>query len=132
MCIRDSFDTLADSRNVFLRNRTAHNGGSKLEGLFAVGIHRCEVYFTVTVLTTSTRLFCVLAVHIHSLCEGLFVSNLGSAHIGLYLELTKKTVNDDLKMQLAHTGDDGLASLLDVYKRQTTDNITGGEKDAYI
>ena len=76
--------------------------------LGSIGI---EVYFTVTVLTTSTRLFCVLAIHIHSLCEGLLVSNLGSAHIGLYLELTKKTVNDDLKMQLAHTGDDGLASL---------------------
>ena len=38
------FDTFADSRNVFLRNSTADNGRSELECLFAVRIHRCEVY----------------------------------------------------------------------------------------
>ena len=103
------FDTFADSRNVFLRNSTADNGRSELECLFAVRIHRCEVYFTVTVLSTTTRLLSVLAVYVNSLSHCLFISNLRSTNVSLYLEFTKETVNDDFQMQLTHTGDDGLA-----------------------
>ena len=40
------------------------------------------------------------------------VGNLRGAHVGLHLELTQQTVDDDLQMELAHAGDDGLAGLL--------------------
>ena len=102
-------DTFADSRDVFLRNSTADNGRSELECLFAVRIHRCEVYFTVTVLTTTTGLLRVLAVYINSLSHCLLVSYLRSTNVCLYLEFTKETVNDDLEVKLTHTGDDCLA-----------------------
>ena len=40
------------------------------------------------------------------------IGNLRRAYVGLYLELAQQTVNDNLQMQLAHAGDDGLAGLL--------------------
>ena len=107
------FDTFAYSRDIFLRNRTADNGGLELDRFpQPLGIHRLELNFTVTILTTTTGLLRILAVHINGLGEGLFVSNLRSTYISLYLEFTQQTVYDDLQMQLAHTGDDGLAGLL--------------------
>ena len=106
------FDTFADRRDILLRDRAAHNGRLELEGLLAVGIHGLEVYFTVSILSASAGLSRVLAVHVDCLGDGLFISNLRSAYVGLYLKLTKETVNDDLKMQLAHTGDDGLSRFL--------------------
>ena len=42
------------------------------------------------------------------LANGLAVSNLRSTDVSLDLELTEQTVNDDLQMELAHAGDDGL------------------------
>src|SRR5699024_4619472 len=53
-------------------------------------------------------LFCVFAIDIGCFCDCLFVSNLRSTYVSLYLELTKKSVYDDLKMKLTHTGDDCL------------------------
>ena len=40
------------------------------------------------------------------------VGYLGLTNGSLNLELTQQTVNDDLQMQLAHAGDDGLTSLI--------------------
>jgi len=51
-------------------------------------------------------------VHIGHLAHRLFVGNLGLTHIRFYLKLTQQTVYDDLQVQLAHAGDDGLAGLL--------------------
>lgn len=62
-----------------------------------------------TVLTTTTRLFCILAVYIYSLCEGLFVSYLRSTT--LTSTWNSQTVYDNLQMELAHTSDDCLTSL---------------------
>ena len=106
------FDTCANSWDVLFRDCTTNYCGIKLEGLFCVCIHWLKVYFTVTVLTTTTRLFCILAVYINGLCKGLFVSNLWSANVRFNVELTKQTVYDDLQMKLAHTRDDSLTSLL--------------------
>ena len=105
------FNTLAYSRDVFLRNSTAHNGRSELEGLFCVCFHWCKVNLTVTVLSTSTGLLRILAVNINSLGKCLLVSNLRRAYVCLNVELTEQTVNNDVQMELAHTGDNGLASL---------------------
>ena len=104
-------NTLADCGNVFLGNCTAHNLRIELEQLFSVGVHRLETYLTVSILSASAGLLRILAVHIHGLRKGLFVGNLRRTYICLYLVLAEKTVNNNLKMQLAHTGDNGLPRL---------------------
>ena len=105
-------NTLLDCRDVFLRNRSTHNGRLELEELFSVWIHRLELNLTVSVHTGTTGLVNVLSFHINRLCESLFVSNLGSTNVCLYLKLTKQTVYDNLKVQLSHSGDDGLSCFL--------------------
>ena len=64
-----------------------------------------------TILALTTGLTSVLGLLIGLLADGLTVSDLRCADICLDLELTQQTVNDDLQMELAHTCDDGLASL---------------------
>ena len=44
--------------------------------------------------------------------SGLAVGNLGLTNVSVNLELTEQTVDDDLEVQLAHAGDDGLAGLV--------------------
>ena len=53
----------------------------------------------------------VTALYIDSLGEGLLVRYLWCTYVCLNLELTEKTVNDDLQVKLTHTGDDGLTGL---------------------
>ena len=65
-----------------------------------------------TILSTTTRLFSILAVYINRLGDCLFVSNLRCTNVSLNLELTKKTVNDDIQVKLTHTSDNGLSSFL--------------------
>ena len=103
------FDTFAYCRDVFLRNSTTNNCRIKLEEFISVGIHRLEFNFTVSVLSTSTRLFCIFVFLINWLCKCLFVSNLWSTYVCFYVEFTKQTVNDDFQMELTHTSDDGLS-----------------------
>jgi hypothetical protein len=49
---------------------------------------------------------------LHSVASCLTVSNLRLAHVAVDVELTAQTVDDDLEVQLAHAGDDGLAGLV--------------------
>ena len=65
-----------------------------------------------TVLSTTTRLFCIFAVYVYFLGNSFFIGYLRSTYISLYLELTEQTVNDDLQMKFTHTGNDCLTSLL--------------------
>ena len=106
------FDTFANCRDVFLRNSTTNNCGFELVQFFSVGIHRLEFNFTVTILSTTTRLFCILTVYINSFGDCLFVSNLRSTYVSLNLKFTKETVNDDIQMKLTHTSDNGLSCFL--------------------
>ena len=64
-----------------------------------------------TVLALTARLTSVLGLLVGLLADGLTVSDLRCADVRLDLELTEQTVNDDLQMELAHAGDDGLTSL---------------------
>ena len=105
-------DTFTDSRNVFLRNRTTDYCGFELEQFFSIGVHRLKFNFTVTVLSTSTRLFCIFAIHFHSLCKGLLVCYLRCTYVCFYLKFTKQTVNNNFQMQLTHTSNDRLTSLM--------------------
>ena len=106
------FDTFSDCWDVFLRNRTTDNGRLELKCFFAVRIHWLEFNFTVSVLSTTTGLLSIFVFLINRLCKCLFVSNLRSTYVSLYLEFTKQTVNDDLQMKLTHTGDDCLTGFL--------------------
>ena len=106
------FDTLAYCRDVLLRNSAADYGRLELEQLLSVSVHRLELNFTVSVLSTSTRLLSVLVLLINSLCKGLLVSNLRCAYVSFYMELTKQTIYNDLQVKLTHTGNDCLACLL--------------------
>ena len=45
-------------------------------------------------------------------CDSLFVVNLRCTLVNLYTELTTETVYDNIKVELTHTADDGLASLM--------------------
>ena len=45
----------------------------------------------------------------HRLGDALAVGHLRPAHVGVDLELAQQPVDDDLQVQLAHAGDDGLA-----------------------
>ena len=105
-------NTLTDCRDVFLRNRTTDYGRFKLKCLFAIWIHWLKFNFTVTVLSTTTRLFRILAINIDRRRKCLFVGNLRSTYICFHLKFTKKTVYDDLQVKLTHSGNDRLSGFL--------------------
>ena len=48
----------------------------------------------------------------HHLGDALAVGHLRPAHVGVHAELAQQPVDDDLQMQFAHAGDDGLPGLL--------------------
>ena len=64
------------------------------------------------VLALAAGLAGVLGVLLDALLDGLLVGHLGRAHVGLHLVLPEQAVHDDLQMEFAHTGDDGLPRLL--------------------
>ena len=108
--LHGALNTGVDGGDILLGNGAAHDGIDTLVALAGlVGLQR-DLH--VAVLAGTTALALVLGLVVDLLADGLLVSHLRSAHIGLYLELTQQTVHDDLQMQLTHTGDDGLTRLL--------------------
>src|SRR5690606_38987934 len=100
-----------DRRNVFLRNHTADHFVDELQ-LFRIRIiRRREANPAMTVLTAASGLTHELAFDFTGIADTLAVSNLRLADVGLNLELTAHAVDDDVEVQLAHTGNDGLAGL---------------------
>ena len=65
-----------------------------------------------SVLTLTAALTDVLALDLNGLADGLSVRDLRLTDVRLDLELSQKSVDDDVEVQLAHTGDDGLTGLL--------------------
>src|SRR5690554_3911355 len=102
-------DTLIDSRDVFLRNHTAHDLVNEL--VTFARLLRLHLDPDVTVLTTTTGLTHELAFLLNTGTNGFAVSNLRLAYVRFYLELALETVNDDVEVQLAHTGNNGLTRL---------------------
>ena len=49
--------------------------------------------------------------NITRLGNGFAISHLRITHIGFYLEFTLQTINDNIKVQLAHTGNNGLTTV---------------------
>ena len=54
----------------------------------------------------------MLHVGLGGLGDGFAVGHLGLAHVGVDVEFAGQAVNDDLQMQFAHAGDEGLVGLL--------------------
>ena len=62
-------------------------------------------------LTLTARLTGIAGIDGRLTRDGLFIRYLRLADVSLDLELAQKSVNDNLKMKLAHTGDYGLTRL---------------------
>src|SRR5690606_36736010 len=106
------FGTLLDRRDVFLRNDTTHDFvvDDQTFGDVAlfVGIRLREANPAVTELTATTGLTNELAFDLDVvLGDGFTVGNLRLADVGLNVELALHAVDDDVQVQLTHTGDDG-------------------------
>ena len=107
-CLSSFFNTLSNCWDVFLRNSTTDYRRLELECFLTVSIHRCKSNLTVTVLTTTTGLLSVLTIDVNSLSNCFLVCNLRCTNVSFYLELSKKTVNDNFEVKLTHSGDDCL------------------------
>ena len=87
--LHSTLDTIVDSRDVFLRDGTANDGVDELVTL--AGLVGLDLDLNMTVLALTTRLTCVLGLLIGLLADGLTVSDLRCANVGLDLELTQQT-----------------------------------------
>src|SRR5690606_13065975 len=65
-----------------------------------------------TVLTATTGLTAELAFDLAGVADSFTVSHLGLADVGLAVELTLHTINDDVQVQLIHPTDQGPIGLL--------------------
>ena len=102
-------DTVFDRLDVFLRNVTADN--FVLNGDTCSAFLRDEVDNAVTILTASTGLTDEAHITVGFFLQSFTVSNLRCTGIGFDLELTDQTVENDLQVQLSHTGNDGLPGI---------------------
>ena len=105
-----ALDALIHTGDKLFRDRTAGDLVDELVALAGfVGFHH---ELDVCKLAFAAGLARVARVHRSGLGDGLLVGNLRSADIRLDAELAQKAIDDDLQMELAHAGDDGLARFL--------------------
>src|SRR5471032_295741 len=104
------FDTLLDSRDVFLRNHTTHYFVHELQ-TFLTFVSRSKTNPAVTELATTAGLTNELTFDFAVLRDALTIGNLRLTDVGFDVELTAHPVNQDVQVQLAHAGDDRLTSL---------------------
>src|SRR6185369_8095046 len=98
-------------RDVFARHHAALDRIDELEAL--PGRVRLDLEHDVPVLALAAGLANELAFAVFDdLADRFAIGHLGLAHVGLDAELTPHAVDDDLQVQLAHAGDDGLARFL--------------------
>ena len=65
-----------------------------------------------TILTATTRLTFEQTSCFYSLADGFFISNLWFPNLAFYFKFTFQTVGNDIQVQFAHTGDNGLTGFL--------------------
>src|SRR5205807_10192008 len=93
----------------FLRDRST---GDVIDELVAfTRLVRFEDDLGVTVLALAAGLANVLAFRLGALANSLAIRHLRLTDIGLNLVFAHHAINDDLQMQLAHAGDDGLPAV---------------------
>ena len=104
-------NTLVDRGDVILGDDATRDLLDELVTLARAG--RLDVDDHMAKLAAATGLADELAHDLlHRLADRLTVGDLRLADIGVHLELAQQPVDDDLQVQLAHAGDDGLAGLL--------------------
>mmetsp|Transcript_28730 Transcript_28730/g.77352 ORF Transcript_28730/g.77352 Transcript_28730/m.77352 type:complete len:596 (-) Transcript_28730:17-1804(-) len=119
-------DALLHARDVLLRHNAALDLLRKLEvGLG--GVLRLEDHLNTRELARTTRLLLVGVVDLGLLGDGLTVGDLRRALVALDVELTAHAVHNDLKVELAHALDNGLARLL--IARETERRVLGSKAD---
>src|SRR3972149_2046039 len=102
--------TFLNCRYIFPRDRPADNLIFKHKTFSGrLRLHRNP---DVTVLTTPAGLPYIPTFTLNLAPYSLSVRNLRLAHIGINLEFSEHPVNNDLKMQLSHTGDYSLTCFL--------------------
>mgnify|MGYP007027758242 CR=1 FL=1 len=99
--LQGTLDTGIDSGNELLGDGAANDSVDELVTL--AGLVGLDLDLNMTVLALTTRLTCVLGLLIGLLADGLTVSDLRCADIGLDLELTQQAVDDDLQICLLYT-----------------------------
>src|SRR5690554_1943644 len=104
-----TFDTLADGGDVLARDDAADD--RVLEDEAFAKLRGTNLKPAMTVLTAATGLTHIAAFGLHRGLEALAVGDLRRAHVALDLELALQAVDDDLEVELAHSGDDGLTGL---------------------
>ena len=104
-----ALDALIDTGDILLGDSAAGDLVDKLIAL--AGLVGLNSDLTMCKLALTARLTGIAGIDGRLTRDGLLIGNLRLADISLDLELAQKSVNDDLKMKLAHTGDYGLARL---------------------
>ena len=93
-----ALDTGLCGSDILLRDSSADDLVDELVALLGVGL---DADLDVTVLSAAARLTRILGIALCGFGDGLAVCDLGFTDISLDLELTKKSVNDYLKVKLA-------------------------------
>src|ERR1700754_300427 len=102
-------NALIDRLDVLLGNRSALDVVAELVTL--ARLIRADANLGVTVVTRTTSLTDVLTLSFSVRANRLAICNLRFTDVRLNLILAHHAVDDDLKVQLAHTGDDRLAGV---------------------
>src|SRR5690554_5292633 len=107
---RNRFEqTLLNSRNIFTWNRTTLDHINEFESLTRlIRLHRNPY---MSVLTLTARLLDELAFDFHLLLDRFAVGNLRSTYVSFNTELTLHSIDNNIEMQLTHTGNDRLTGL---------------------
>src|SRR5512140_3850050 len=103
-------DPLLDGRHIHPRNRAADDLVDELEPLPL--LRRLDGDPDVTVLAATAGLADVASFLLHLARDRLAVGDLGPPDVRLDLELAQQAVDDDLEVELAHPGNDGLPRLI--------------------
>src|SRR5438552_15199476 len=103
-------DALLHRGVVFLRDRATHDLVDELESL--ARLIRFDVDLGVAVLAATTGLADEASDPMRLALDRFPVGNLRLTDVGVDRKLAQHSVDDDLEVQLAHPGDDGLGGLL--------------------
>ena len=92
--------------DVFFRNSAADNLVFELEAF--AGLQRSQFQPAVTILAFTTGLTNEFAFALYALADGFSVGYLRVTHSAVYVEFSLQTVNNDIQVKFAHTGNNGL------------------------
>ena len=95
-----------DRVDEFLRNNAANDSIFEFEAF--ARFHRFKTQPAVTVLAVAAGLTDELTFGFNGFTDGFTVSNLRFAYGAVYVKFTSHTIDNDVEVEFAHAGDDGL------------------------